>query len=76
MSEYDDRDRRRRKDKDRKRDESPPKELKIGGIDVGPMLGGAQKHVGTLLPLLGKLISTPCLRPVADTAQHRSSCLR
>lgn len=53
-SEYDDRDRRRRKDKDRKRDESPPKELKIGGIDVGPMLGGAQKHVGTLLPLLGK----------------------
>lgn len=63
-SEYDDRDRRRRKEKDRKRDESPPKELKIGGIDVGPMLGGAQKHVGTLLPLLGKLNILPRIASV------------
>ena len=54
-SDYDSRDRRKRKDKDRKRDESP-KEMKIGGIDVGPMLGGAQKHLGTIVPLLGKSI--------------------
>lgn len=54
-SEYDDRRSRRDGDRDRdrrRRSSAPPKEVKIGDYDIGPLLEKGKKHYGTIAPII------------------------
>jgi len=55
-SEYDDRrDGRSRRDGDRDKNK-PPKEIKIGNYDVGPLVEKGQKHYAVLAPVLTPIV--------------------
>ena len=46
----------RDRDRDRRRGSSaPPKEVKIGDYDIGPMLEKGKKHYGTIAPILAPI---------------------
>ncbi|KAF1823470.1 uncharacterized protein K489DRAFT_369826 [Dissoconium aciculare CBS 342.82] len=56
-SEYDGRrSERSRRDGDRDKHDKPPKEIKIGNYDVGPLVEKGQKHYAVLAPVLTPIV--------------------
>ncbi|KAK0277172.1 hypothetical protein LTS16_000389 [Friedmanniomyces endolithicus] len=50
---YDRRDSRRDRDRDRRK---PPREMKVGGYDIGPLIDTGKKHYGTVAPIVAPLL--------------------
>lgn len=56
-----------RRDRDRRRGSSaPPKEVKIGDYDIGPLLAKGKKHYGTLAPVLAPLAMNMARKYMSD----------
>ncbi|KAF2485674.1 hypothetical protein BDY17DRAFT_322498 [Neohortaea acidophila] len=63
---YDRDGRRSDRDRDRRRNSSVPKEMKIGGFDVGPLVQQAQRHYGTLAPILTPVVMNMAKKYVSN----------